>query len=178
MVADFVIEEPEDFLAITLVDYYDHIQTTCTKLFATNKDLKKSLYMARVALHDPTTSYIVEINKKPNIVAALKASLTNALVDGYVLLEQGNDWLGKLAMKKQPVYPLRQQFQQCIIDSETCRDKGQLKQIDDNIASLEARVQQIKEESTETKNKIQDLRPPIYKHVRALKEVCDDAKEQ
>lgn len=50
VVADLVIEAPKDFLSITLVDYCDHIQSTCIELVAINKEMKKSLDMAKAML--------------------------------------------------------------------------------------------------------------------------------
>lgn len=64
-----------------------------------------------------STSYIVEIKKKPNTVVLLKYSLANALVVEYVLMEQAHDWLVSFALKNEPVYPLHQQIQQFLTNS-------------------------------------------------------------
>lgn len=70
----------------------------------------------------------------------LKASIFDALVEGYILMDPVHEWLGRLAMKNQPVYPLRQQIQHLLTNSWNCKDKYQQKRINTEVASVEAWV--------------------------------------
>lgn len=108
-------------------------------------------------LHDLNESYTQEINDKLSTVAAIKQSLTEALADGYVLMEQFHNQSRKLAQKNQPVYSIWEQLQKYIAENKTCIDLVRLQRIDEEFASIGAQVRKIQEESAKTKKKICDL---------------------
>jgi len=82
-----------------------------------------------------------------------------------------------MTQKNQHVYPLREQLQILIADRKTCTDFVQSQKIDEEIATIQEKFEQI-EESAKTKKKIWDLRPPVHLHVLSLKEVCNNSEEQ
>lgn len=111
----------------------------------TNRELKQSLDAMKITLPNPSMSYIDEIEQNITSMATLKASITDALAEGYIFMDQVHDWLGILAMKNQLVYPLWQQIQQLLTDNRNWKDKDRRKRIETEVTSLEAWVQQIED---------------------------------
>ena len=66
--------------------------------------------MVRSSLPDPVEIYTTTVKNKITEVEAKNQALTDALMDGYALMNRVHDWPGSLVLKNHLVYPMRERI--------------------------------------------------------------------
>jgi len=82
--------------------------------------MKKKLETIRNALPDLVEIYACTIDEKIITIKIVKQSLVQAISDGYALMDKVHEWFESLAIKNQPIYPLREQLQVLPDESREC----------------------------------------------------------